>query len=59
VGKSFLHLTLSTVVFNSGETLPFHATGYKTTGQILIPLSKERLDMAAYTFTYHMENGCA
>jgi hypothetical protein len=25
----------------------------------VIPLSKERLDMAAYTFTYHMENGCA
>jgi hypothetical protein len=25
----------------------------------IIPLSKERLDMAAYTFTYHMENGCA
>jgi hypothetical protein len=25
----------------------------------IILLSKERLDMAAYTFTYHMENGCA
>jgi hypothetical protein len=25
----------------------------------IISLSKERLDMAAYTFTYHMENGCA
>jgi hypothetical protein len=25
----------------------------------IIPLSKEKLDMAAYTFTYHMENGCA
>jgi hypothetical protein len=25
----------------------------------IIPLFKERLDMAAYTFTYHMENGCA
>ncbi len=25
----------------------------------IIPLSKERLDMAAYTFSYHMENGCA
>ncbi len=25
----------------------------------IIPLSKERLDMAAYTFTYHMENGFA
>jgi hypothetical protein len=25
----------------------------------IIPLYKERLDMAAYTFTYHMENGCA
>jgi hypothetical protein len=25
----------------------------------IIPLSKERLDMAAYTFTYHIENGCA
>ncbi len=25
----------------------------------IIPLSKERLDMAAYTFTYHMETGCA
>ncbi len=25
----------------------------------IIPLSKERLDMAAYTFTHHMENGCA
>ncbi len=25
----------------------------------IFPLSKERLDMAAYTFTYHMENGCA
>ncbi len=24
----------------------------------IILLSKERLDMAAYTFTYHMENGC-
>ncbi len=24
-----------------------------------IPLSRERLDMAAYTFSYHMENGCA
>ncbi len=22
------------------------------------PLSRERLDMAAYTFSYHMENGC-
>jgi hypothetical protein len=26
---------------------------------MIIPLSKDRLDMAAYTFTYHMENGCA
>jgi hypothetical protein len=26
---------------------------------MIIPLSKESLDMAAYTFTYHMENGCA
>ncbi len=34
VEKSFLHLTLSTVVFKSGETLSFQATGYKTTGQI-------------------------
>jgi hypothetical protein len=25
----------------------------------IIPLSKERLDMAAYTFLYHIENGCA
>jgi len=25
----------------------------------IIPLSRERLDMAAYTFSYHMENGCA
>jgi hypothetical protein len=25
----------------------------------IIPLSKERLDMAAYIFSYHMENGCA
>jgi hypothetical protein len=25
----------------------------------IIPLSKERLDMAAYTFMYHIENGCA
>jgi hypothetical protein len=25
----------------------------------IIPLSKETLDMTAYTFTYHMENGCA
>jgi hypothetical protein len=25
----------------------------------IIPLSKERIDMAAYTFTHHMENGCA
>ena len=25
----------------------------------MIPLSKERLDMAAYTFTYHMNGGCA
>jgi hypothetical protein len=25
----------------------------------IISLSKERLDMAAYTFMYHMENGCA
>ncbi len=25
----------------------------------IVPLSIERLDMAAYTFTYHMENGCA
>ncbi len=25
----------------------------------IFQLSKERLDMAAYTFTYHMENGCA
>jgi hypothetical protein len=25
----------------------------------IIPLSNERLDMAAYTLTYHMENGCA
>jgi hypothetical protein len=25
----------------------------------IIPLSKERLDTAAYTFSYHMENGCA
>ncbi len=25
----------------------------------IIPLSKERLDMAAYTFSYHMDNGCA
>jgi hypothetical protein len=24
----------------------------------MIPLSKERLDMAAYTFTYHMNRGC-
>ena len=25
----------------------------------IIPLSKERLDMVAYTFSYHMDNGCA
>ena len=25
----------------------------------VIPLSTERLDMAAYTFTYHMEYNCA
>jgi hypothetical protein len=25
----------------------------------IIPLSKERLDMAAYTFLFYMENGCA
>jgi hypothetical protein len=25
----------------------------------IIPLSKERLDMAAYTFTNHMKNGCS
>ena len=25
----------------------------------IIPLSKERLDLSAYTFLYHMENGCA
>jgi hypothetical protein len=25
----------------------------------MIPLSIERLDMVAYTFTYHMEYGCA
>ncbi len=24
----------------------------------IIPLSRERLDMAAYTLSYHMENGC-
>jgi hypothetical protein len=24
----------------------------------IIPFSRERLDMAAYTFSYHMENGC-
>ncbi len=24
-----------------------------------IPLSPERLDMAAYTFSYHMNGGCA
>ncbi len=24
----------------------------------MIPLSKERLDMAAYTFSYHMNKGC-
>jgi hypothetical protein len=24
----------------------------------IVPLSKERLDMAAYTFTSHMENAC-
>jgi hypothetical protein len=24
-----------------------------------IPLSPERLDMAAYTFSYHMNEGCA
>ncbi len=24
----------------------------------MIPLSKERLDMAAYTFSYHMNRGC-
>ncbi len=34
VKKSFPHQTLSTVVFNCGETLSFQATGYKTTGQI-------------------------
>jgi hypothetical protein len=28
VARSFLHLTLSTVVFNSGETLSFQATDY-------------------------------
>ncbi len=33
VEKSFLHQTLSTVVFSCGETLSFQATGYKTTGQ--------------------------
>jgi hypothetical protein len=26
---------------------------------MIIPLSRERLDMAAYTYSYHMENGCA
>jgi hypothetical protein len=25
----------------------------------IIPLSKERLDMAAYTYSCHMKNGCA
>ena len=25
----------------------------------IIPLSRERLDMAAYTFSYHMNGGCA
>ncbi len=34
VEKSFLHQTLSTVVFNCGETLSFQATGYKTIDQI-------------------------
>jgi hypothetical protein len=24
----------------------------------MIPLSQERLDMAAYTFSYHMNGGC-
>jgi hypothetical protein len=42
VGKSFLHLTLSTVVFNRGKTLSFQATGYKTTGQIRLFLIPKR-----------------
>ncbi len=25
----------------------------------IIPLSRERLDMTAYTFSHHIENGCA
>jgi hypothetical protein len=64
VGKSFLHLTLSTVVFNScfqqwrDTIIPSNRLQDNRPGTI-IPLSKERLDMAAYTFMYHMENGSA
>jgi hypothetical protein len=62
VGKSFLHLTLSTVVFSlqkwRNTIIPSNRLQDNRPGTIIL-LSKERLDMAAYTFMYHMENGCA
>jgi hypothetical protein len=59
VNKPFLHLTLSTNLFNSGESFSFQETEQKNRQDTVIPLSIERLDMAACTFTYHMEYGCA
>jgi hypothetical protein len=59
VEKSFLHQILSTIVFKSGEIPSFQESNHSIIGPTIIPLSKERLDMAAYTFSYHMENACA
>ncbi len=59
VEKSFLHQTLSTVVQLWRDTVIPSNRLQDNRPDTIIPLIKVRLDMAAYTFTYHMENGCA
>jgi hypothetical protein len=60
VEKSFLHWILSTIVFKNGKNtiIPGERSQHYIPDTI-IPLSRERLDMAAYTISYHMENDCA
>ncbi len=59
VEKSFLHQILSTIVFKSRNTIIPGERSQHYRPDTIIPLSKERLDMAAYTFSYHTGNGCA
>jgi hypothetical protein len=61
VDKTISTSELSTNLLDSRESFSFHP-GDRTQNNrpdIVIPLSTERLDLSAYTFTYHMEYGCA